>query len=154
MGHNRAAIVSHDLTIVEFPPSDRHRSIEVSRDVFPRRPSMHQIRDGSRSSARRSYCPSDEDRSLLVTPRVTPGKHQSRHLKHLKRTCFDGNRVDSGPRDRRLRLSRFHLTSTEMPRRLHIKISWEHSPTRKKRQKRVSIKGGAGKRICVTAPNS
>ena len=76
------------------------------------------------------------------------------HLKPFLCTCLDEDRVDSGPRDRRLRVYRdhirrlqcFHVTcrKKELPR--------EHSPTWKKWERLVHIKRKEAVSICVTTP--
>ena len=59
------------------------------------------------------------------------------HLLSLFRTCFDEDRVDSGPRDL------VRSACIQRSSRCHVscktKIVWEHSPTRIKRRKRLRI---------------
>ena len=48
--------------------------------------------------------------------------------------------------------SRLDPTTLMLPRVLHMKNVWEHSPTWKKKTEIVSMKCGAVLRYCVTAP--
>ena len=48
--------------------------------------------------------------------------------------------------------SRLDPTLVLPPRHLHRGNVWEHSPTQKKKRETISLKRGAVKRYCVTAP--
>ena len=119
--HDRAAIVSHDLTGIWFPPSDCHHLVEVSPDAATCLPTMRHNRDLikavrcslTRSTALFSARAPDDDR---VDPESTAS------------TYFIWYALIQ-------RSQRYHLSCKD-------KFPREHSPTRKKRERMSSIKVG------------
>ena len=86
-----------------------------------------------------------------MKPRVALTAVDHVHLNPFKRTWLIDDRVDSTSMrwmlcDRVRRTSFRHVSCKE-------RVPWEHSPSRKKKREMSSIKGGAAKRNCFTAPN-
>ena len=86
-----------------------------------------------------------------MKPRVVLNAVDHVHLNPFKRTWLIDDRVDSASMrwmlcDRVRHTSFRHVSCKE-------RVPWEHSPSRKKKRQMSSIKGGAAKRNCFTAPN-
>ena len=161
MSHDRVMIVSHDLTWICVR---RPIAIIASRwvQMCPRvSPTMCRNRDESRpfdedlklampprvtprshdaTHAFHLFCPSNEDQKLLMRPRVDRWVIDRGHLSVHSRTCFDGDCVDSGPRNRRPFVYRDYM---RRPRHCHIACKEESPrnivPHGEKKMKHVSI---------------
>ena len=159
--------------IIGFPPFDRYHLVEVS----PMRPHVWSPLLGFRRSFDREPRSCDHQVFAIRSPSCCQGESNASTC--LQATCYDhdliqtvwcsltrstapfsacapdDDPVDSGPLDRRalcevIRIQRLrcaHMSCED-------KFPRVHCPARKKRERISSIKGGAAKRICVTAPNS